>query len=139
MPDRVKVEGDLFHGLVPENAIYAGRPAPGLPGSKFANPFGLKRRFGRNHPLRPYLDAAVREVLGIGSDSRGGHWDIITPGVPSVAVAAYRLWLRDQPDLIRAAREELAGRDLACWCGPDDPCHCDVLLEISNDEGNDHA
>jgi hypothetical protein len=29
-------------------------------------------------------------------------------------------------------RAELAGRDLACWCRPDQPCHADVLLEIAN-------
>lgn len=26
----------------------------------------------------------------------------------------------------------LAGRDLACWCPPDQPCHADVLLELAN-------
>lgn len=29
-------------------------------------------------------------------------------------------------------RAELAGRDLACWCPLDGPCHADVLLEIAN-------
>lgn len=29
-------------------------------------------------------------------------------------------------------RAELAGRDLACWCPPDWPCHADVLLEVAN-------
>jgi hypothetical protein len=27
---------------------------------------------------------------------------------------------------------ELRGRDLACWCPLDGPCHADVLLEIAN-------
>lgn len=27
---------------------------------------------------------------------------------------------------------ELAGRDLACWCPLDSPCHADVLLELAN-------
>lgn len=27
---------------------------------------------------------------------------------------------------------ELRGRDLACWCPLDQPCHADVLLEIAN-------
>ncbi len=27
---------------------------------------------------------------------------------------------------------ELRGKDLACWCKPDQPCHADVLLEIAN-------
>lgn len=27
---------------------------------------------------------------------------------------------------------ELRGKDLACWCALDQPCHADVLLEIAN-------
>lgn len=30
-------------------------------------------------------------------------------------------------------RRELAGKDLACWCGPLDLCHASLLLEIAND------
>jgi hypothetical protein len=29
-------------------------------------------------------------------------------------------------------RRELKGRDLACYCPLDGPCHADVLLEIAN-------
>jgi len=29
-------------------------------------------------------------------------------------------------------RRELAGKDLACWCAVDGPCHADVLLEVAN-------
>jgi hypothetical protein len=29
-------------------------------------------------------------------------------------------------------RRELRGRDLACWCRPEQPCHADVLLEVAN-------
>lgn len=28
-------------------------------------------------------------------------------------------------------RAELAGRDLACWCPLDQPCHADVLLVLA--------
>ena len=28
-------------------------------------------------------------------------------------------------------RRALAGRDLACWCRADLPCHADVLLEVA--------
>jgi hypothetical protein len=38
---------------------------------------------------------------------------------------------------------ELRGRDLACWCPLDQPCHADVLLELANpaspNEGNDRG
>ena len=40
------------------------------------------------------------------------------------------------PDEIRA---ELAGRDLACWCPLDQPCHAGVLLELANPKGPSHA
>jgi hypothetical protein len=29
-------------------------------------------------------------------------------------------------------RAELRGKDLACWCPLDQPCHADVLLEVAN-------
>jgi hypothetical protein len=38
------------------------------------------------------------------------------------------------PQLLAMARDELRGKDLACWCPLDQPCHADVLLEIANGE-----
>lgn len=52
------------------------------------------------------------------------------------AVRDYRRWItRDQRVDAILARESLhllAGRDLACWCPLDQPCHADVLLELAN-------
>jgi hypothetical protein len=31
-------------------------------------------------------------------------------------------------------RAELGGKDLACWCDLNKPCHADVLLELANPE-----
>jgi Domain of unknown function (DUF4326) len=37
-----------------------------------------------------------------------------------------------RPQLLAAARRELAGVDLACWCQLDSrPCHGDVLLLVA--------
>ena len=47
-------------------------------------------------------------------------------------VELFRRHLDDHPDLVVAARRELRGRDLMCWCPLDQPCHADVLLEIAN-------
>ena len=30
------------------------------------------------------------------------------------------------------ARKELRGKNLACYCPLDQPCHCDYLLEVAN-------
>lgn len=32
----------------------------------------------------------------------------------------------------RSIRRFLAGKNLACWCALDAPCHADVLLELAN-------
>ena len=33
---------------------------------------------------------------------------------------------------IKKALAALRGKDLACWCRLDQPCHADVLLELAN-------
>ena len=38
------------------------------------------------------------------------------------------------PEFICSVRSELNGKDLACWCPLDQPCHADVLLKIANEE-----
>ncbi len=50
------------------------------------------------------------------------------------AVAAYRRDLLAGKLRVRVAdaRRELKGRDLACWCSLDGPCHADVLIEVAN-------
>jgi hypothetical protein len=34
--------------------------------------------------------------------------------------------------IIRTVVGELRGKNLACWCPLDQPCHADVLLELAN-------
>jgi hypothetical protein len=38
----------------------------------------------------------------------------------------------DKGLMVLSIRRELKGKNLACYCKPDQPCHCDVLLEIAN-------
>ena len=62
-----------------------------------------------------------------------------------VCVDAFRGWLGENTDWdfangserrarILADIGELTGRDLACWCQLDQPCHADVLLRIANED-----
>jgi hypothetical protein len=48
------------------------------------------------------------------------------------AVACFERLLIDSPELVEMAKRELKGRDLACWCDEDEPCHADVLLKYAN-------
>lgn len=49
------------------------------------------------------------------------------------AVACYRGYLDASPDLKERARRNLRGKNLACWCDLDQPCHGNVLLEVANE------
>ena len=52
------------------------------------------------------------------------------------AVAKYRHWLTGYTHgrrLLKEAKIELRGRNLACWCKPGTPCHADILLKLVNE------
>lgn len=44
-------------------------------------------------------------------------------------------WQMRDEDYAASLRYALAGRDLACWCPLDQPCHADVLLAVANAQG----
>jgi len=48
------------------------------------------------------------------------------------AFVLFRAVASDNASLVAAARSELRGKNLGCWCRPGDPCHADVLLELAN-------
>jgi hypothetical protein len=136
MASRVKVTGDLFHPVIPEGAIYVGRSGPNRPASPYANPFRLKLALARGHRLRPYLDAGFAKVTGT-LDTSKPLYDVLPVVTPAVATAAFRAYLLDRNGLLVAARLDLRGADIACWChlpepGKPDYCHGAVLLELVN-------
>jgi hypothetical protein len=46
---------------------------------------------------------------------------------------AYALYWSDAPpDALATMRAVLRGRDLLCWCRPDQTCHADFLLMLAN-------
>jgi len=102
---------------MPSNTVYVGRP------TKWGNPWAIQ--------------ACLESGL------------FIPKACPQICVTEYRCWLtnsvspnsehlgmyhklRDQREWIQRHLEELRGKDLACWCPIDQPCHADVLLEMAN-------
>jgi hypothetical protein len=87
-------------------------------------------------PDRPAGVVNVARPTKYGNPYRSGN--------AAADVADYRAWLHDpaaQPirlgrrlymPLSATERDEIAGRDLACHCDPDKPCHGDVLLDWAN-------
>lgn len=68
----------------------------------------------------------------IGRPSKFGNPFVIgRDGSRDQVVAKYREWICDSPFLLEAAKRELRGKNLTCWCAPL-ACHGDVLLEIAN-------
>jgi hypothetical protein len=53
---------------------------------------------------------------------------------PARAVELFREWVEQvaSPSWKAKVRSELRGKNLACWCQLDQPCHADVLLELAN-------
>ena len=47
------------------------------------------------------------------------------------AISKFREWFLAQPELVAAAKRELRGKILGCWCKPL-ACHADVLAEVAN-------
>ena len=68
----------------------------------------------------------------VGRPSRFGNPFVIgRHGNRAAVVARFEASLLANPELVAAAKAELRGKDLVCWCAPE-ACHADVLLRIAN-------
>ena len=104
---------------LPDGAVYTGRP------TKYGNPFRLDP-----HGRIIYLSTQARGWM---------PWSITGGYHTQHVIDLYEQWIRGElssevdlppiPDY-----KELAGKDLACWCDLDQPCHADVLLRLANQQ-----
>lgn len=86
--------------------------------------------------LNKYHGPAPAGSVYIGRPSKWGNpFQIGRDGTRDEVVAKHRAWLalESNEPARAAARRELRGRDLVCFCAPK-ACHGDALLEIANDE-----
>ena len=71
----------------------------------------------------------------VGRPSKWGNPFTLHDGTREEVVSLFRelvagnIW--SEPNE-RSIQKELRGKDLACWCSLNKPCHADVLLEIAN-------
>ncbi len=69
----------------------------------------------------------------IGRPSKFGNPYVIGKhGTREQVIERYRQYLVLNPELYLAAKRELRGKDLVCFCAPE-ACHGDILLEIANE------
>lgn len=50
------------------------------------------------------------------------------------AIEKFRMWIEGRVSEGHHDIDRLRGKDLACWCPLDEPCHADMLLELANRE-----
>ncbi|MFE4420387.1 DUF4326 domain-containing protein [Streptomyces sp. NPDC056817] len=115
---------------------------------------GRGSRWGNAYPLNstqvrmPALDGSEWEHEGrLGKTSGQRHafvhpdgtvtWHLVQDATPEQVIELYRRWLTAHPEVAEQARQELAGRDLMCWCplpgsGQPDHCHAAVLIRLAN-------
>jgi len=88
---------------MPENTVYVGR------GTIFGNPFKVTY-------FRSY-----EEAVALYTGLLLGKFDKLKLKFPT-----------DCKKKILANLHKLKGKNLACWCPLDKPCHADVLIEMAN-------
>ncbi|HXJ39084.1 MAG TPA: DUF4326 domain-containing protein [Bryobacteraceae bacterium] len=106
---------------MPAGAVSVTRPG------RFGNPF-------------PVADYGLELSLALFKSTATGIWDPdLVVGMSNglfahtcIRASGWRKRLGGHP--VEIIRAELRGKDLACFCALDQPCHVDVLLEIANEK-----
>jgi hypothetical protein len=77
----------------------------------------------------PFTIADVMAETGLGKDAAQAE-----------AVARFGRWISGEiagpkpPPAREAVQSALGGKNLACWCRVETPCHVDVLLDLANED-----
>lgn len=89
----------------PEGAVYVGRP------TKWGNPcrVGMFKDYSASNAVRDFRKWISRDLSMRSFENAFG-----------------------KPPVVADIKAALRGKDLACWCPLDQPCHADVLLELAN-------
>lgn len=125
---------------MPEGAVYVGR------GSRWGNPFKVERvpnwpRWASSAPWQVVTpdgrrweqDDDRKVIVGRAAADAHRHRRAVEHAVElfRTHIGPMGNYEYDDETLARL-RVDLAGRDLACWCPLNQPCHADVLLELAN-------
>src|ERR1044072_1360504 len=91
---------------MPPNTVYVGR------GSAWGNPFIV----GKDGTVQECVTKYAKHLTPY--THKGGSLDDL---------------LLSEANL-ESIQDQLRGKNLACWCPLDQPCHADVLLRLANEE-----
>ncbi len=104
---------------MPPNTVSVCRPGP------FGNPFkkGYWFKIGKGGNVFSYLMTGLKEYATADFEFCHGNAE---------AVEMFKRWMTVDP-LTEQKKEKLRGKNLACFCPLDSPCHADVLLKLANE------
>lgn len=105
---------------MPEGAVSCTRPG------RFGNPFHVGQWLTLYQSLKLFRDA----VHGIWDPENVQHLSDDPAHEIYEAFCVWKSRLGKHPT--ETIKAELRGKDLACFCSLDQPCHADVLLELAN-------
>jgi hypothetical protein len=114
MPDRLQLSRRRGWRM-PENTVSVARPG------KLGNPFTIAAAIDSGYATPETAQAFVVECFDdwLAGGRHGRDW---WQGPEAEAALA----------AIRERLPDIRGKNLACWCPLDQPCHADVLLELAN-------
>lgn len=111
MSEPIRIQRRRVKGWkMPENTVYVGSP------SKWGNQFKIG-------------DTITSKKMGIDVDYN------LKLQVNGQCVLAFHYWLDNTNDgakIKELAKNELQGKNLACFCALNQPCHADILLKVAN-------
>lgn len=113
MPERIQLSRKKGWRM-PPNTVSVARPG------KFGNPFTVYDCIDAGY-IGTQVQLAER-CVGAFRAWLGPHWRENWQGEES----------ERRRSALLASLADLRGKDLACWCKLDQPCHADVLLELAN-------
>ena len=103
---------------MPENTVYVGRP------TMWGNPIAVTETCPAEKAASIY-----RNILKRWSQTKIASCIVTRDGKSAVMEGlGFLIWR----NTVLKRLEELRGKNLACWCSLDQPCHADVLLELAN-------
>ena len=115
---------------MPENTVYVGR------GSKWGNPFKIGDVAEGMDLSAGAVSADINGVVGhrmTAQECVAKYAEMLTPyrhHGPNSEMDKLLLSICNMD----AIKLELRGKNLACWCSLDQPCHADILLRIANED-----
>jgi len=105
MPERIQLSRRKGWRM-PENTVKVDRS------TKWGNPFKVGE------------DGTARDCVDFYAILLQGGLLLATEAEPELQIKSRAV--------VRSCLHELRGKNLACWCRKDKPCHADVLLELAN-------